>query len=166
MDGRELERYENFKGQSKFYRARAYDLEYELRGIRPRLFRANMKIGRLKERLEKVEAQNATLRQRVKELTLKLKSTPRPAPPPFVKAQVADRRRKRPGRKPGHAAALRPMPAKIDLRQKVPLPVDAQNHVSCPHCNTRLADVEHHQRVLEDLVPSKVVTTCYHTASG
>jgi hypothetical protein len=170
MDGRELKAYERFKEQAQFYRARTYHLEAELRGIGPRLFRANLKIGRLQERLEKVEAENATLRQRVKELTLKVKSAPRrPAPsPPFVKPNAPDqrRRRKKPGRKPGHAAALRPMPAKIDVHQTVPLPVDAQRHVSCPHCKTRLADVQRHKRIVEDLVPAKVVTTCYHTTSG
>src|SRR5437868_481201 len=115
MDGRELERYERFKDQAQIYRARCYELEAELRGIGPRLFRANMKIGRLQDRLEEVEAENATLRQRVKDLTLKVKSAPRPSPPspppppPFVKANAPDRRHKKPGRKAGHAGALRPM---------------------------------------------------------
>jgi hypothetical protein len=169
MDGRELKAYERFKEQAQHFRSRTYHLEYELRGIGPRLFRANMKIGRLQERLEKVQADNAVLRQRVKELTLKLKSVarPAPAPPPFVKPNVSERRqRKKPGRKPGHAAALRPMPPKIDVHRTVPLPVDVQRHASCPHCNTRLSDVRRHRRIVEDLVPAKVVTTCYHTTSG
>src|SRR5260221_4864971 len=166
MDGREIKRYEHFKDQAQIYRARTYDLEAELRGIGPRLFRAHMKIGRLEERLERVQAENAVLRQRVKELTLKLKPAAPPAPPPFAKANVPERRRKKPGRKAGHAAALRPMPAEIDVHQTVPLPIDAQNRVSCPHCNTRLADVQRHERIVEDLVPAKIVTTCYHTTSG
>jgi transposase len=166
MDGRELKAYERFKEQAQHFRARAYYLEAELREVGPKLFRAHMKIGRLEDRLEKVESENAVLRQRVKELTAALKPATRPAPPAFVKANAPDRRRKTPGRKAGHAAALRPMPAKIDVHQRVPLPVDAAGHASCPHCNTRLAEVERHERIVEDVVPAKIITTCYHTASG
>jgi hypothetical protein len=166
MDGRELKAYERFKEQAQHFRARTYDLEAELRQVGPRLFRAHGKIARLEDRLEKVDAENAVLRQRVKDLTAQLKPATRPLPPAFVKADAPDRCRKTPGRKAGHPAALRSMPAKIDVHQQTPLPVDAQGHPSCPHCNTQLADVRRHERIVEDLVPARVVTTCYHTASG
>lgn len=135
MEGYELKAYERFKEQAQHFRARTYHLEYELRGIGPRLFRANMRIGRLQDRVKKLGSENATLRRRVRELTLKLKSNPKPNPkpalPPFVKTNVAVRRRRKPGRKAGHPAALRPAPAKIDVHQHVPLPIDAAGKVSC-----------------------------------
>lgn len=172
MEGYELKAYERFKEQAQHFRDRTYHLEYELRGIGPRLFRANMKIGRLQEQVKKLRSENATLRQRVKELTLERKpkpnpqSNPPPAPPPFVKTNVPVRRRRKSGRKAGHPAALRPAPAKIDEHQHVPLPIDAAGKVSCPHCKTQLSEVDHHRRVVEDIVPAKVITTCYHTTSG
>src|SRR4051794_34716543 len=50
---------------------------------------------------------------------------PSPPPPPaWVKPDVRGRRRKRPGRKKGHPAALRPPPAKVDQHVDVPLPRD------------------------------------------
>ena len=58
------------------------------------------------------------------------------------------------------------MPPRIDVHQHIPLPVDPGGHVSCPHCNTQLADVERHKRVVEDIIPAKIITTCYHTTSG
>ena len=79
---------------------------------------------------------------------------------------MPEKTRKKPGRKVGHAAALRPKPDKIDVHQDVPVPVDELGKPSCPHCKTQLSGVEHHDRVVEDIVPAKVVTTCYHTISG
>ena len=58
------------------------------------------------------------------------------------------------------------MPDKIDVHQPVPAPVDEMGKACCPHCKTQLNDVEHHERIVEDIVPAKVVTTCYHTSSG
>jgi transposase len=61
---------------------------------------------------------------------------------------------------------LRSRPKKIDVHQEIPLPVDGQGQLCCPHCRTQLSEVQHHRRIVEDIVPSKVVTTCYHTHSG
>jgi transposase len=58
------------------------------------------------------------------------------------------------------------MPAKIDRHQQVPLPTDRQNHPVCPHCKCPLTQRRKHRRIVEDLVPSAVQTTCYHTQSG
>jgi len=87
--------------------------------------------------------------------------------PPFVKSNVADRpASKKPGRQKGHAAALRPMPQKIDAHETVAVPVDNFGKCCCPECRTQLSEVEHHERYVEELVPSRVVATCYHTTSG
>jgi transposase len=167
MDGRELKAYERFKEQAQLFRARCYDLEGELRMVGPELYRADQKIDRLRQRVEKLVKENTLLKQRVADLSAQLKQKPKPALPAFVKPNVMeDRGRKKPGRKVGHTAALRPPPAKIDVHQEVGLPVDDAGKPSCPDCRTQLNDVEHHERVVEDIVPSKVITTCYHTTSG
>src|SRR5207248_5891260 len=88
------------------------------------------------------------------------------SPPPFVKPSILRRRRKKPGRKKGHPAALRPMPAQIDLHQDVALPKDTAGRPSCPKCNACLLDLEKHERIVEDIIPAKVQVTCYHTTSG
>lgn len=75
-------------------------------------------------------------------------------------------RKKKPGRKEGHPAALRPMPEKIDQHVEVPLPRDAEGRQSCPKCSACLLDVEKHDRVVEDLAEPKVVVKAYHTRSG
>ena len=85
----------------------------------------------------------------------------------MVKANVSkDKPRLRPGRQVGHAAALRPMPEKVDAHVEVPVPQDAAGVACCPHCSVQLAEVQQHDRIVEDLIPSKVVTRCYHTLSG
>jgi transposase len=52
------------------------------------------------------------------------------------------------------------------VHQQVPVPQDGAGKPSCPHCRTQLSQVKHHERVVEDIVPAKVITTCYHTSSG
>jgi transposase-like protein len=165
MDGKELKRYHEVMGQMQFYRAQAYHLEGELRAVRPQLYRADQKIDRLEQRLEKVTTENAVLRKKLADLTGQLDQRPKPVPA-FVKPNVPGRGRKRPGRQAGHEAAHRPLPERIDRHVEVPVPRDAQGRPSCPHCHTQLSDVRQHQRIVEDIVPSKVVATCYHTTSG
>src|SRR5215212_1081853 len=78
-------------------------------------------------RLKEKDKHIAELEQRVRELTGRSAGDSQAAPPalpPFVKRNVPRRRRKKPGRKKGHEAALRPMPAKIDHHQEVPLLTD------------------------------------------
>ena len=113
-----------------------------------------------------LRSENAKLKKRIGELTGKSSAETKRDVPAFVKANVADRPRRRPGRKKGHPAALRPRPQAIDAKQDVPLPVDGRGKRCCPHCRSQLADVKHHQRIVEDIIPSKVVTTCYRTHSG
>lgn len=113
--------------------------------------------------LQQARRENAVLTQRVADLTAKVRQKPAPV---FFKPNIPHKRRKKPGRPVGHEAALRPMPARIDVHQQVPLPIDPQGHVCCPRCRTQLSDVEEHDRLVEDLVPAQTITTCYHTISG
>jgi transposase len=167
MDGRTLEkRYDQVLQEAQFLRGRCQHLGWELNACRPALYRADQTIDRLQKRNQHLTRENELLKRRVAELTAQVKQTPKPAPPSFVKANVPEKTRKKPGRAIGHVAALRPMPAKIDVHQDVPVPVDELGKPSCPHCRTQLGDVERHERVVEDMVPAKIVTTCYHTISG
>jgi transposase len=121
----------------------------------------------LQQKHQKLIANNEALRRQVAQLRQQLKTQPKAAPPSFIKPAVSDRKhRKTPGQKTGHAAALRPPPAHIDVHQQVPLPVDLAGCVSCPHCKTQLSEVKHHERVVEEIIPVEVQTTCYHTISG
>jgi len=168
MDRRELLAYERFKEQAQFYKRRAYDLEGELHVVRPELYRADQRIDRLEQRCEKLAAENKALKQKLADLTAQLKSKPSEVRklPSFVKANTPARAAKKPGRKAGHVAALRPMPLVIDIHETVAVPVDTLGQACCPECRSQLSDVKEHERLVEELVPSKVVTTCYHTTSG
>ncbi len=165
MDGKELKRYNEIMGQMQHYRSQCYHLEGELRYVRPELYRAHQKIGDLQDRVESLRQQNQVLQKRLAELTQKLDHQPR-AIPAFVKPSLPRKTRKRPGRKAGHEPAHRPIPEKIDTHIDVPVPVDGGGVASCPHCHTQLAEVREHDRIVEDIIPAKVTTTCYHTISG
>lgn len=86
--------------------------------------------------------------------------------PAWVKANVADKSRRRPGQKKGHAAALRPVPAKIDQELEVPLRRDARGRELCPHCQAVLMKLMRHARIVEDLTSSNVEVTQFNTRSG
>jgi transposase len=120
-------------------------------------------------RIEELQKENAALLKRLEEQA----PPPPPGPPPFVKASVKPGRRKRPGRKAGHAGAFRPPPPRIDRTVEVPLPRQRRKPgrckrppACCPHCRAALRAVKRHKQVVEDLVPATVRVTCYHTASG
>jgi transposase len=168
MDGRTLEkRYDQVMQELSFLRGHRHHLELELGACRPALHRADVRIDRLEQRVRKLSAENKKLRQKLADLTQALKSKPKPAPPvpPFVKANVKSKPGK-PGRKAGHPAALRPMPRKIDVHETVALPIDGLGKPCCPDCRAQLSQVQKHDRYVEELVPSRVVATCYHTTSG
>ena len=167
MDGRELKQYEHWKEQAQFLREQNRHLERELQTYQPAWYRASQRIDLLEQRVKKLTEENKLLKQRVKELTLAARRQSDAQPQtPVIKPSLKSRRRKRPGRKSGHPAALRPMPPTIDAHQEVPLPRDSAGKPSCPHCNSELLEMENHQRVVEDIIPAKVVVTCYHTSSG
>ena len=164
MDGRELKQYERWQEEVQHLRRENQHLRLELMACRPALYRADQQIDRLQQRNRDLAAENKGLKQRVKDLEGKLKA--KPSPPAFVKANVPARGRKRPGRKKGHPAALRPMPDQIDVHEQVNVPIDHFGKPCCPECRSQLSDVQHHERYVEELVPSQVLTTCYHTTSG
>src|ERR1051326_5661148 len=139
-----------------------------LRGLLNRREKHNASLAQLQQRCEKLEKRNPRLQKRVADLMEKLTRKPqdRAPVPPFVKPQVKTKKPRIPGRKAGHPAALRPKPARIDVHQKVDLPVDGQGKSSCPHCKSQLLKVKRRQYLVEDLVPARVICTCYHTASG
>jgi hypothetical protein len=167
MDGRELKQYEKWKAESHFLGTQNQHLERELATYRPAWYRACQRVGVLEEKVVNLSAENKLLKQQVKELTLAARSqVDSAAAAPEVKPSKKNRRRKARGRKPGHPAALRPMPPAIDAHQQVPLPRDAGGRASCPQCNACLLELENHQRIVEDIIPAKVVVTSYHTASG
>jgi hypothetical protein len=167
MDGRTLEkRYEQVLDEAQCLRIRCRDLEQELRVHGPQLHRAYQRIGRLEQRNHELSDENKVLKRKLADVTAKLKQKPRPAVPAFVKANVADKRSRQPGRRKGHAAALRAAPGKIDVHQEVAAPRDESGKPSCPDCRTQISHVKHHKRVVEDIVPAEVVTTCYHTTRG
>jgi transposase-like protein len=120
-------------------------------------------------RLAEKDQRIAELEQQVEELKKQATQSIAPASrelPAFVKPNAPTRRRKKPGRKQGHEPALREMPARIDHHQDVPLPTDRSHRAVCPHCKCRLTRLRKRKRIVEDLVPSSVETTCYHTQSG
>ena len=135
--------------------------------LRPECYRADLTIDRLRQRNAKLLAKVKLLEQRIADLTLQLKHKPKPAVPAFVKANVIVKAtRKKPGRRVGHEAALRPMPEVIDVHQDVPVPIDTAGKPSCPRCRVQLLGVKRHKRYVEDIVPAEIITTCYHTISG
>jgi transposase-like protein len=158
-------RYSEANQLKRLYQDRVNIVEHDLRAIRPELYQAQQKIDRQDQRIEALEAENQSLHKQLAGAKAPMDVQPRPLPA-FVKPNVPQKVKKRPGRKAGHEAALRPMPEKIDQHIDVPAPKDATGVCSCPHCHTQLADVQEHERIVEDIVPSKPVVTCYHTVSG
>ena len=142
------------RGTITMLEARVDGLEYELRVRDIRLAEKDKYIAELEQRVEELKKQA---------LSHQPSCPPLPA---FVKLNVPYRRRRKRGRGEGHPAALRPMPAKIDHHQQVPLPTDGSRRPVCPHCKCRLTQRRRHRRIVEDLIPSAVEVTCYHTHSG
>jgi transposase len=150
-------------------------LEYELKELRLTVRYLEDLVGGLEYeirvrdcRIKRLEEENERLRKRLEE------QAPPPAsggrgPPPFVKLPAPPGRRKRPGRKAGHEAALRPPPGKIDRVVEVPLRRGRRTgRPLCPHCRTPLrpGTLKRHRRPVEDLIPARVETIAYHTRSG
>ena len=171
MDGRELRIFEKWKAEAHFLRDENRFLRGERDVFRVGLYHAGQRVADLEAANTALAAENQTLARRVEELTARLRDsagddTAGDDLPAFVKPNKPARRRRKPGRKAGHAAALRPAPAKIDVHQDVPLPADPQGRASCPRCNACLLEVKQHQRIVEDIIPEQVVVKCYHTQSG
>jgi transposase len=152
---------------ARMYERHAHFLQLEINGLRREHSARYEELKGLRKRLTELEAENVQLKRRIQELTGRPSGEVKPAEPPaFVKPNVPAKVRRKPGRPKGHPAALRPLPRKIDVRQEVALPVDERGALCCPHCRAQLSGVKHHRRMVEDIVPSKVITTCYQTHSG
>ena len=113
-------------------------------------------------RIHELREENALLCKRLEEQA----PSPQPPLPPFVKLPAKSHRHKKPGRKKGHEAALRPPPPKIDRTVKVPLPQGGNGRPVCPHCRGNLCKLRQHRRIVEDFIPAHVQVTCYRTHSG
>ena len=163
MDGRELKLFNERAMEAQFLREENQFLRRDRDWLRVEMYHADQRFAELKEQLRSAVEECQRLKRQVAELTQQVPAVREP--PPFVKANVP-KRRKRPGRKAGHAAALRPVPDHVDVRQDVPLPRDAAGRCCCPHCNCSLHDVREHERIVEDVVPQQVVVTAYRTRSG
>ena len=59
-----------------------------------------------------------------------------------------------------------PLKERFETHQDVPLPQDSAGRPSCSDCNGCLQDMEHHEHMVEHIIPTKVAVTCYHTSSG
>jgi hypothetical protein len=125
-------------------------------------------------KVQTLSAELTRARQQITEL-LTTHRTPEPADelsasarslPSFVKPNVAKKPRKKPGRKMGHIAALRPMPSKIDQVIEVPLARNDRNRELCPRCRCALMNLRSHDRIIEDLTPSNVEVIQFKTRSG
>jgi hypothetical protein len=122
------------------------------------------------EQLAASVAELAAEVQRLGKRIAELEGRP-PAPPglpPFVKPPPPRGKKHKPGRGPGHPPALRAMPTRIDRTVDVPLPPGGEaGQCLCPDCCLMpLRDLRTHERLVEDIVPAKVVTTRYRTVSG
>ena len=172
MDGGELRIFNERTMEVQFLRRQSQWLRGDRDYLRVQLFHAGETFATLRDRCERLDAENARLRQQVAELQAARVAEDAAAAaseagaPLAVKASVRRRRRKKPGREKGHPAALRPMPEQIDSHQDVPLPRDAAGRASCPACNACLLEVTQHERIVEEIIPAKVHVTCYHTGSG
>ena len=159
-------RYDKLTDELSHYRSRCSHLEGQLQVMGPEVYQAYQKIDQQRKQLDKLTAENMALRKELAGIKEKLNQQPKVVPS-FVKANVPkDKLRRRPGRKVGHTAALRAMPNHIDEHIDVPVPRDAVGAACCPKCSVPLAEVETHDRIVEDIIPSKVVTRCFHTTSG
>src|SRR5438105_182207 len=158
----------DWRSIARMYERHAHFLQLQCNGLRDELSQLDDDIAALRTENDKLRKDKARLQRRVEELTHAGSSghTPAAAAPPFVKPSAPDRPRRKPGRRRGHKAALRPRPRKADIQREVSLPVDRDRKLCCPECATALNEVKHHRRWVEDIVPSKVVTTCYRTHSG
>jgi len=168
MDGRKLlKRYDAYKGEALFLRDENRFLRGDRDHYRREWFFTQERLNQSQECNQRLREENGRLRRQNQELTASLKDADdkKPAALPQFKAAVK-RRRQRPGRKAGHPAALRSMPDHIDVHHDAPLPVDGAGRESCPRCNACLLELADHNRVVEDIIPEKVVVKCYHTRSG
>jgi transposase len=139
-------------------------LEATVEGLQYELHVRELRLKEKDQRIAELEQQVAELK--IQAMAASESKPAQSAAPPWVKSNVPGRRRRRPGRKEGHEPAVRAMPRKIDQHQDVPLGRNDRREPVCPQCRCRLRQLRRHKRLVEDLIRSTVLTTCYHTQSG
>ena len=154
-----------YREEVQVLRQRCQNLEYEIGPLRRDNYRAEMKIEHLEDQLGQLRKELSRLKKQLAAVKAEQPKLDRPLPA-FVKANVAGRPRKRPGREPGHPGAFRAMPKKIDREIDVPLPRNAAGVCCCPKCGCQLLKVENLRRIIEDIVPSEAIVECYNTQRG
>lgn len=110
----------------------------------------------LTARCRALTRENQALKAQLRQLAARLppvepRWTPWIRPPPKAHPQP-------PGQKPGHVGVTRATPTRVDR-------VVTQSLTACPQCHTRLGHpvaVTRHRQ--EDLIPARVVTTCFRRA--
>jgi len=120
-----------------------------------------VELRRSRDLNRKLEGENAELREEnaeLKERLAALETTVHAVVARNIdaKADTARRRYKKPGRRAGHVGSARARPAKIDATVEL-------DQSSCPRCGGSLSErpTDSYTRVVEDIVPAKVVTTEY-----
>ncbi len=120
----------------------------------------------LLDRIAQLEAEKASLRSRIAELEQQLMqlsdslpSSDAPPTPEFMKPKRQKRRRKKPGRKPGHPGSYRQRPTQADKIIEVPLE-------GCPQCHGALENVHTREQYVEEVIPAHSVVICYRTYKG
>jgi len=116
MDGRELKLFNERTMEAQFLRHENQFLRRDRDWLRVEMYHADQRFAELEEECRRAEAENRLLQRRVEELTRKVLASAAPdtpSPPAFVKANVPKRRRKRPGRKAGHACRLETRPDRL-----------------------------------------------------
>jgi uncharacterized protein (DUF3084 family) len=112
MDGRELKLFDQRTQEVQFLRSQNNYLRQDRDHYRKEAFFTQQRINQVEERNERLVAENRRLRQQYRELlsaAQSVKEREKPLPD-WIKTPVVQKRRKKPGRKKGHLAALRPMP--------------------------------------------------------
>lgn len=116
--------------------------------------------------LAEVQSLREALRQKDQELlrlTEQLEAAQRAAHRPAAPFRRPEEQRSaqpgRPGRRPGHPAAVRPKPTHIEHHQHVPLP-------ACPHCQGPLTQPRSLTQYIEELPPVRPVVTELITEEG
>jgi len=120
----------------------------------------------LLDRIAELESENASLRARIAkleqqliELSASLPPSANPPTPAFVKPKRQKRRRRKPGRKPGHPGSHRQRPTKADEIVEAPLE-------DCPHCRGVLENVHTREQYVEEVIPAHTKVICYRAYKG
>jgi transposase len=115
------------------------------------------RIAALQERIAQLEAE---ARELAKKAEAKARARKRQAAP-FRTDGKNETDKKKPGRKPGHAAESRPDPTPDQIDRTLEAPVDV-----CPTCQTNLDDVVTHVQYQTDIPPVQPTITQFNVQVG